>query len=207
MLGCTADFDNQDADPESSSQDIYIHGYVSGRIFNSGKEAGETGEGLPITVAASHMDGLVLSLTPFHNSCNYRSAVAYGYATLVTSESERMWAMTKITDNMLPQRWDKSRVPPTKAELNSTSILKVKVASASAKVRVGGPSEDRADLKDKDLVKKVWTGVVPCWLQYGEPIPGKENGREDVEEYIEKWRVSENNKGKMGAYEAIEKGK
>jgi hypothetical protein len=118
-----------------------------------------------------------------------------------------MWAMTKITDNMLPQRWDKSRVPPTKAELNSTSILKVKVASASAKVRVGGPSEDRADLKDKDLVKKVWTGVVPCWLQYGEPIPGKENGREDVEEYIEKWRVSENNKGKMGAYEAIEKGK
>jgi hypothetical protein len=118
-----------------------------------------------------------------------------------------MWAMTKITDNMLPQRWDKSRVPPTKVELNSTSILKVKVASASAKVRVGGPSEDRADLKDKDLVKKVWTGVVPCWLQYGEPIPGKENGREDVEEYIEKWRVSENNKGKMGAYEAIEKGK
>jgi hypothetical protein len=52
MLGCTADFENQDADPETSAQDVYIHGYVSGRIFKSGKEAGE-GEGMPITVAAS----------------------------------------------------------------------------------------------------------------------------------------------------------
>lgn len=51
MLGCTADFSNQDADPNSSPQDIYIHGYVSGRIFKSGKDA--DGEGLPITVAAS----------------------------------------------------------------------------------------------------------------------------------------------------------
>jgi hypothetical protein len=51
MLGCTADFSNQDADPNSSSQNIYIHGYVSGRIFKSGKNA--DGEGLPITIAAS----------------------------------------------------------------------------------------------------------------------------------------------------------
>ena len=60
-------------------------------------------------MAASHMDGLVLSLTPFHNSCNYRSAVAYGYATLVTDDAERLYAMRRITDNMLPQRWDRSR--------------------------------------------------------------------------------------------------
>lgn len=151
------------------------------------------------------MDGLVLSLTPFHNSCNYRSAVAYGYASLVTDEAEALYAMTKITDNMLPQRWDKSRVPPTKAELQSTSILKVKIASASAKVRTGGPSEDRADLKNAGLRSSTWTGVLPVWSQWGEPIPGKENGREDVEEYIEKWRVSENNKGRLYAYEAVDK--
>lgn len=153
------------------------------------------------------MDGLVLSLTPFHNSCNYRSAVAYGYATLVTDEDERLYAMHKITDNMLPSRWNKSRAPPTKAELQSTSILKVKVSSASAKVRVGGPSEDRADLKNESLVKSVWTGVIPVWYQWGEPIPGKENGCEEVEDYIEKWRLSENQKGKLGAYEAIQKEK
>ncbi|KAF2001814.1 5-nitroimidazole antibiotic resistance protein [Amniculicola lignicola CBS 123094] len=202
MLGCTGDFQNPDADPESSPQDIYIHGYVSGRIFRSGKDTG--GKGLPITIAASFMDGLVLSLTPFHNSCNYRSAVCYGYATLLTDEAERNFAMHRITDNMLPDRWAKSRVPPTKAELSSTSILKVTIYSASAKVRTGGPSEDRADLKNEQLKKDVWTGVVPVWLQWGEPIAGKENGREDIEPYIEKWRLSENLKGKMGAFKAIE---
>jgi hypothetical protein len=153
------------------------------------------------------MDGLVLSLTPFHNSCNYRSTVAYGYASIVTDDAERMYAMTKITDNMLPQRWAKSRVPPTKAEFQSTSILRVKVASASAKVNVGGPSEDRADLKNEELKANVWTGVVPVWLQWGEPVPGKQNGREEVEPYIEEWRLRENQKGKALAYEAIEKGK
>lgn len=51
MLGCTGSFSNQSADPASAEQDLYIHGYVSGRIFKSGKNA--EGEGLPITVAAS----------------------------------------------------------------------------------------------------------------------------------------------------------
>lgn len=52
MLGCTGDFNNKDADPETSEQDLYIHGYVSGRIFKSGKDS--EGNGLPITVAASY---------------------------------------------------------------------------------------------------------------------------------------------------------
>ncbi|KAJ4362014.1 hypothetical protein N0V83_010955 [Neocucurbitaria cava] len=121
MLGCTGNFGEQDADASSSEQDVYIHGYVSGRVFKSGKEAGE--QGLPITIAAS----------------------------LVTDKTEALYAMQKITDNLLPQRWAKSRTPPTPAELTSTSILRVKIASASAKIRVGGPSEDRADLKDKEV--------------------------------------------------------
>ena len=152
------------------------------------------------------MDGLVLSLTPFHNSCNYRSAVAYGYATLVTSTSESLFAMHKITDNMLPERWTKSRTPPTAAELKSTSILRVKISSASAKVRTGGPSEDRADLKNEGLRRSVWTGVIPVWPQWGEPMPGAENEVQEVEEYIERWRVRENQTGKLGAYKAIEEG-
>jgi nitroimidazol reductase NimA-like FMN-containing flavoprotein (pyridoxamine 5'-phosphate oxidase superfamily) len=127
MLGCTGNFQDQTANPETSEQDLYIHGYVSGRIFKSGKNA--EGDGLPITIAASFLDGLVLSLTPFHNSCNYRSAIVYGYASLVTDADESLYAMKKITDNLLPQRWDKSRTPPTPAELSSTSILRIKIQS------------------------------------------------------------------------------
>jgi nitroimidazol reductase NimA-like FMN-containing flavoprotein (pyridoxamine 5'-phosphate oxidase superfamily) len=211
MLGCTANYSSPDANPDTEAQDIYIHGYVSGRMFRLSSTGGDgegkqEEEGLPITVAATHMDGLVLSLTPFHNSCNYRSAICYGYATLVTEHEERLFAMKKITDNIVPGRWENSRIPPTKAELASTSILKVRVVSASAKVRTGGPSEDRKDLGNEELKRGVWTGVVPSWLTWGEPVAGKENGRESVEGYIEKWRLEENARGKEYAFEAVEKG-
>ncbi|KAF2463271.1 5-nitroimidazole antibiotic resistance protein [Lindgomyces ingoldianus] len=203
MIGCTGSFSSPSSDPNASPQDIYIHGYVSSRLFKT-PTTSATEEGLPITVSATFLDGLVLSLTPFHNSCNYRSAVAYGYASLVTDSDERMYAMQKITNNILPSRWENSRVPPTRAEISSTSILRIKIHSASAKVRTGGPSEDRADLKNKELVKGTWTGVVPVWYQWGEPMPGKENEMENVQGYIEDWRVKESQLGRVKAYEAIE---
>ncbi|KAF7453217.1 Pyridox ox 2 domain containing protein [Pyrenophora tritici-repentis] len=209
MLGCTGSFPPNTSSASSSSppdpstpQDLYIHGYMSGRIFKTSSSS--TLPGLPITVAASFLDGLVLSLAPFHNSCNYRSAVVCGYAELVQDEAEALYAMTLITDNMLPERWARSRSPPTKAELASTAILRVRIESASAKVRVGGPSEDRDDLKNAELVKDTWTGVVPYWGTWGEPIPGKENGCPDVEEYIEEWRVGETGKARQYAFAAVE---
>ncbi|KAK7184933.1 hypothetical protein DPSP01_002760 [Paraphaeosphaeria sporulosa] len=200
MLGCTINFE----DPDAEERDIYIHGYVSGRLFRHSKETGE--QGLPVTVAASIMDGLVLALAPFHNSCNYRSATAYGHATLVTAPEERLHAMTLITNSLLPSRWETSRSTPTPAELSSTSILRVRIASASAKVRTGGPSEDRKDLKDEALRGRVWTGVVPCWLAWGEMVAGKDNGAGEVDGGIEQWRVAENERGRKVAYAAIEEG-
>ncbi|KAF5851965.1 hypothetical protein GGP41_000711 [Bipolaris sorokiniana] len=206
MLGCTGNYSSPN---DSPAQDVYLHGYISGRLFKQSagspqqqNQQEKNEEGLPVTIAASNLDGLVLSLTPFHNSCNYRSAVVYGYASLVEDEDEAMWAMREITENMLPGRWEGSRVPPTKAEVNSTGVIRVRVVSASAKIRTGGPSEDRADLKNAELVKKTWTGVVPYWGSWGEPVPGKENGCEEVEEYIERWRVVENNRGRQEAFDA-----
>ncbi len=54
--------------------------------------------------------------------------------------------------------------------MTGTQILKVKIIDASAKVRNGGPGDDRADLKDVELRERVWTGVIPTWTAYGEPI-------------------------------------
>ena len=110
--------------------------------------------------------------------------------------------MRLLTNNLLPSRWENSRVPPTQAELSSTSILRVRIASASAKVRSGGPSEDRADLKDAALRERCWTGVVPYWGTWGEPVPGKENGCEAVEGYIEGWRVRETAGARGAAFAA-----
>ncbi|KAM7197344.1 hypothetical protein V8F20_006698 [Naviculisporaceae sp. PSN 640] len=173
MLGCTGVFPDQtsssseEQEPETA---IYLHGYVSSRLmkYPCGSEQGSSS---PVTISAALLDGLVLSLTPFHNSCNYRSAIIFGHAHIVTSEAEKLWALELITENIIKGRWNGSRVPPTKPEMTSTSILKVEIQSASAKVREGGPSEDRKDLKDTELRERTWTGVVPAWIQWGEPIP------------------------------------
>jgi nitroimidazol reductase NimA-like FMN-containing flavoprotein (pyridoxamine 5'-phosphate oxidase superfamily) len=202
MLGVTGSYTSQEADPATSIQDIYIHGYVSSRLMKQSSPRDE--EGTPVTVAATLMDGLVVSLTPNHHSCNYRSAVVFGYAALVTDEAEKMWAMEHITNNMIPDLWAHGRIPPTKAEMSSTSILRVRISSASAKVRSGEPGDDRHDLKDEELRKRVWTGVVPSWTQWGEPIPASTNRVKDTPEFMESWRAVTNKDARVGAYEAAE---
>ncbi|OCK82243.1 putative FMN binding protein [Lepidopterella palustris CBS 459.81] len=199
MIGCTGSFASPSADPAAGPLDLYIHGYVSSRLM---KSPSTHPSGTPVAVAATLLDGLVLALTPNHHSCNFRSAIAFGYAVLVTEEKEKLYAMQLITDNMLPTRWANSRIPPTKAEMTSTSVLRVSISHASAKVRAGGPGEDRADLKDEELRKRVWTGVVPAWIQWGEPIPAEGNRVNEMPEYVEGWRNGENRDGRVGAYEA-----
>ena len=129
----------------------------------------------PLCIAATLLDGLVLALTPNHHSMNYRSAILHGRATLVTDAAEKLYAMQLVTDNVIPDRWAHTRVPPTAVEMQSTSILRVAVADASAKVRSGEPGEDRRDEKDEAVRGRVWTGVVPTWTAYGAPVPAGRN--------------------------------
>jgi nitroimidazol reductase NimA-like FMN-containing flavoprotein (pyridoxamine 5'-phosphate oxidase superfamily) len=213
MLGCTGNFEEsqipkgttsnapgtfpEDEAPEdlaAGPRAIYLHGSSTARMFKLLADR-ET----PVCIAATTMQGVVLALTPFHNSCNYASAVAHGYASLVTSEAERLYALTRITDDLIPHRWDNSRNPPTKAEMTSTSVLKVNIVSASAKIRVGGPSDDRNDLKDPNVVGKIWTGIVPTWTQYGEPVASSYNEVQKVPSYIRTWIKEENQKGEKAA--------
>ena len=92
MLGCTGVFGSPAT--ENEPRYIYVHGHASSRLMKLAKE--EEGEGIPVCVAASSMDGIVLALSPFHNSCNYRSAIVHGYAHQVTDEAEkiRLWLVT-----------------------------------------------------------------------------------------------------------------
>lgn len=83
--------------------------------------------------------------------------------------------MEKITNGVVDDRWANSRIPPTKTEMTSTQILKVRIVDASAKVRSGWPGDDRNDLKNDELRAKTWIGVVPTYLKYGEPVASPEN--------------------------------
>ena len=174
MLGFMGSFSSPDA-ALSEPLDLYIHGYVSSRLMKLGTNPSSGLEGFPLTMAATHVDGLVLALTPNHHSYNYRSAILHGYAIPVTDMDEKLWAMQHITNNVVEDRWANTRLPPTKTEMTSTQILKVSVVDASAKIRAGSTGDDRADLKNEELRAKVWTGVVPTWTMLGTPVPSPDN--------------------------------
>ncbi|KAL9638890.1 MAG: hypothetical protein Q9164_001264 [Protoblastenia rupestris] len=189
MLGTMCSFSDPEGDPATTPFDIYLHGHATSRLM---KLPNDHPDGLPVCVSAAMLDGIVLALAPFHNSCNYRSAVAHGYAVAVTDEAERLFAMTRITDGLVPGRWENSRNPPTKGEDRSTGILKVTVETASAKTRVGGPGDDKKDLKDPEVAGAIWTGVVPVWENLGAPEANAENQVEELPSYLEEWRKSTN---------------
>lgn len=193
MLGAIGTFAGDD---EAS---VYLHGSSVARLF----KLTSNGE-IPLCVCGTRFDGYVLALAPFHNSCNYRSAVVFGYGNLVEDEDEIQFALRLITNNTMPQRWENSRNPPTKSEITSTGVLKVRIETASAKHRVGGPSDEKFDLQNPDVVNHTWTGVIPTYLTLGEPIPSAENQVKAVPEYLEDWVADANSINEQRAIDAVE---
>ncbi|KAI0408448.1 hypothetical protein F4802DRAFT_413329 [Xylaria palmicola] len=218
MIGQMGSFARPSADT-GDVLELYLHGYVSSRLINLSRKGGASsgggddgpggdtaepggGGGLPVTVGASHVDGLVLSLTPNSHSYNYRSAVLFGHAAVVTDAAEKLWAMELITDGVVRGRWRHTRVPPSAAEMASTSVLRVAVAAGSAKVRAGPPSDERADRADAALRDRVWTGVVPVRYVLGEPLPGPYNTLAAPPAYLDEFVREANRAAAEAALEA-----
>ncbi|KAH8658406.1 5-nitroimidazole antibiotic resistance protein [Xylariales sp. PMI_506] len=196
MLGCTGVFEDRNGGISEGPRSIYLHGYVSCRLIKL-TEGGD--QGIPVCVAATLLDGLVLALTPNHHGCNYRSAVVYGHAHVVTEEEERLWAMELIMDNLVPGRWGATRYP-NDGELRRTGILRIDIDSASAKVRTGTTGEDRGDLKDEEMRRRVWAGVIPAHTVWGEPVPAPTNLMEPPPRYLDDWRIQETEEARDYAY-------
>jgi len=211
MIGVAASFDH----PSSSlgePLEIYLHGYVSSRLMNlsrqaptpsAGADAPPSPPGLPVTISATKVDGLVLTLTPNTHDVNYRSAVLFGYATVVTDVAEKIWAMEKITNSVLADRWRFTRLPPDGAEMQSTSILRVKVVGGSGKIRVGGPRDELKDLNRDDIRDTVWTGVVPVYEYFGDPVPYKENRVKTVPDHVVSFVKEQREQNEKYAMDAI----
>ncbi|EFX01436.1 hypothetical protein CMQ_6378 [Grosmannia clavigera kw1407] len=204
MIGQMGSFERPSADV-ADVLDLYLHGYVSSRLMNisRGAESSGSSPGLPIAVAASQVDGLVLALTPNAHSYNYRSAVLFGHATVVTDASEKLYAMRLITDGIVTGRWDGSRVPPNAAEMQSTSVLRVRIAGGSAKIRTGGPHDDRCDLGDEAVLDRVWTGVLPVYQTIGAPVAGPYNRVAQVPDHVTAFRDEFNTDAAELALEAL----
>jgi uncharacterized protein len=137
---------------------LYLHGSTANRTML-------VADGAPVCVTVTHLDGLVCARSVFHHSMNYRSAMIYGTARMLTDEAERLAALEVIVENMIPGRWDASRAP-TRKEMAATAVLAVPLAEASVKIRTGPASDE-----PEDYELDVWAGVVPVRIEYGKPEP------------------------------------
>ncbi len=138
--------------------DLYIHGSSASRMLRN------LADGVDVCITVTLIDGLVLARSAFHHSMNYRSVVILGKAVLVDDAEEKSRALEAFTEHVIPGRWPEIRWP-SELELKATSVLKLAIDEASAKIRTGGPSDD-----EEDHAINVWAGVLPLKVEVGGPI-------------------------------------
>lgn len=135
---------------------LLLHGATTSRLIKY------VAAGRPVCITVSLIDGLVLARSVFHHSINYRSAVLFGRGVCVPDE-EKMDALARFTERLIPGRWEDAR-QPSDVELKATAVVAIPIDLASAKIRVGPPHDDAADMS-----LPVWAGVVPVRRQYLAP--------------------------------------
>ncbi len=139
---------------------LYLHGSTGSRPLR-----GAAGGGLPVCVAVTIIDGLVLARSQFHHSANYRSVVAHGTATVVDDPEEKSAALTALVEKIATGRAADTR-PPSPKELAQTAVLALPLVDVAAKVRAKGVGDD-----PEDYALPHWAGVVPLRTVAGEPEP------------------------------------
>lgn len=138
--------------------DLYIHGSSASRMLRT------LSGGVEMCFTTTLVDGLVIARSAFHHSINYRSVVVLGKAMLVTDLDEKNRALEAVTNHIVPGRWADVRWP-NELELKATSVLKLPIDEASAKLRTGPPIDD-----EEDYELDVWAGVLPLKSSTGAPL-------------------------------------
>ena len=89
----------------------------------------------------------------------------YGWAPA----DEKNAALRALVEHVVPGRMADAR-PPSASELRTTTVLRLPIDEASAKVRTGGPIDD-----EEDMSLPIWAGQLPLAPQYGTPIADPES--------------------------------
>jgi hypothetical protein len=137
---------------------LYVHGSVASRTIR------RLAEGIDVCCTITIVDGIVVARSAFWSSMNYRSVMVFGRSRLVTDPEELDLALDAIVERMIPGRTAEVR-PSTDLELRATRVIALPLDEASAKVRVGDPNDDPADLDGP-----AWAGVVPFVHTVDDPI-------------------------------------
>jgi len=141
---------------------LYIHGSAASRMLRN------LDKGVPVCVTVTLLDGLVLARSIFNHSMNYRSVVILGQARVIDDPAEKLEALRRLSEHIIPGRWQDSRFP-NERELKATTILRLPIEEFSAKVRQGPVIDD-----PEDMSYPTWAGVLPLPVVPGAPIPDQE---------------------------------
>jgi len=137
---------------------IFLHGSAASRMLK------DLAAGVAVCATVTIVDGLVLARSAFNHSINYRSVVMFGTARPVEGD-EKLLGLKTISDHLLAGRWNDVR-PPSTRELKATTVLKMTIEEASAKVREGPVLDD-----EDDYSLPHWAGIVPVEQSWKNPLP------------------------------------
>jgi nitroimidazol reductase NimA-like FMN-containing flavoprotein (pyridoxamine 5'-phosphate oxidase superfamily) len=138
---------------------VYWHGAPASRMLRTLQQ------GVEACLTVTQVDGFVLARSAFHHSVNYRSVMLFGTAETVEEEGVKAAALEEFVERLFPGRWRELR-PMTRQELDATTVLRLPISEASAKVRTGPPKDD-----EEDCAWPVWAGVIPLRTVLGPPLP------------------------------------
>ena len=119
--------------------------------------------GAECCVVVTILDGLVLARSAFDHSMNYRSVVIFGRPEPIEGADAKLAGLRALVEHITPGRWSELR-PVHESELLATTLLRLSLDEASAKIRSGPPQDD-----ENDLGFPVWAGVVPLALTASAP--------------------------------------
>jgi nitroimidazol reductase NimA-like FMN-containing flavoprotein (pyridoxamine 5'-phosphate oxidase superfamily) len=95
---------------------ILLHGSPSSGIVRAVRK------NPPLSVAVTHLDGLVVARSAFESSANYRSVVIHGFGEILKGKAHED-ALNLITDHLIPGRRDDVR-PNHTVEVCLTSAMR-----------------------------------------------------------------------------------
>ncbi|WNM07781.1 pyridoxamine 5'-phosphate oxidase family protein [Komagataeibacter nataicola] len=137
---------------------LYWHGSSASRMIRT------QAQGIDLCLTVTHLDALVMARSGFHHSVNYRSAMVFGQARAVEDMEEKRALMDRLVDRIYPGRSSLIR-PPNASEVRATSIMRMEIETASAKIRDKHVSDDETDYADVPA----WTALYPVTQVLGAP--------------------------------------
>ncbi|WP_395371801.1 pyridoxamine 5'-phosphate oxidase family protein [Komagataeibacter diospyri] len=137
---------------------LYWHGSSASRMIRA------QAQGIALCLTVTHLDALVMARSGFHHSVNYRSAMIFGQAHAVEDPTQKLALMERLIDRIYPGRSGIIR-PPNTAEFKATTMMRMEIETASAKIRDTHVSDDEEDYANVPA----WSALYPVTQILGEP--------------------------------------